>query len=198
MPIPPRTASSGGGRTATGSAGPQSTRADRCRGRLAGHQPGDVPDRRRLGGRGVGRRRTLYAKAGNAGKVREFARRIEDSFDRPAALVDAAAKRAKSAGIDVALIVARSIGDPITRPPRCCPSRPRPDRRSVVDSSPRRSGRGDRCDACLRSRRLILQPPAGVVRVRGREPLRSPVRSGVRSWGAAPITAVSSASINAW
>ena len=40
--------------------------------------------------------------------------------------------------------------------------------------------------------------PAVVVSVRGRLPLRWAVRSAVRSHGPAPITAVSSASINAW
>jgi hypothetical protein len=43
-----------------------------------------------------------------------------------------------------------------------------------------------------------LQIPAVVVSVRGREPLRWAVRLSVRSCGPAPITAVSSASRNAW
>lgn len=40
--------------------------------------------------------------------------------------------------------------------------------------------------------------PAVVVSVRGRDPLRCAVRWSLRSQGPAPITAVSSASINAW
>ena len=40
--------------------------------------------------------------------------------------------------------------------------------------------------------------PAVVVKVRGRLPLRSAVRSADRSHGPAPTTEVSSASINAW
>ena len=40
--------------------------------------------------------------------------------------------------------------------------------------------------------------PAVVVSVRGRVPLRCAVRCSVRSQGPAPITLVSSASINAW
>jgi hypothetical protein len=40
--------------------------------------------------------------------------------------------------------------------------------------------------------------PAVVVRVHGRDPLRWAERASDRSKGPAPITAVSSASINAW
>ncbi len=40
--------------------------------------------------------------------------------------------------------------------------------------------------------------PAVVVNVRARCPLRCAVRASERSWGSAPITEVSSASINAW
>jgi hypothetical protein len=42
-----------------------------------------------------------------------------------------------------------------------------------------------------------FRSPAVVVSVRGREPLRWAVRASVRSCGAAPILAVSSASISA-
>ena len=40
--------------------------------------------------------------------------------------------------------------------------------------------------------------PAVVDNTRGRWPLRCAVRTSERSWGSAPITEVSSASINAW
>ncbi len=40
--------------------------------------------------------------------------------------------------------------------------------------------------------------PTWLINVRGREPLRCAVRVSVRSCGAAPITAVSSASISSW